>query len=229
MDSMTSWILGYTPGDFITPGLLERIFGDSFTPMDRAIARENMILFKQVMDEYHVEFCLFFGTLLGAVREGDFIPHDYDMDMIIMEASRARLAEAAPSLIKEGFEFVRCKDHGRFVTFIRKGEFIDVYVAKEERRLFRRLCWNVDFTLLSYGLLTEFMEFTFLGEQFLVPLRYEEALVEMYGADWRVPKRNSTAYVPFNIYDPYRSSVILVRKYLPRKAAEWLKRLIRRA
>jgi phosphorylcholine metabolism protein LicD len=227
MDSMTSWILGHTKGDFITPRLLERIAGDFFKPMDRAIARENMMLFKQTMDACQAEFCLFFGTLLGAVREGDFIPHDYDTDVVIMEASRTRLAEAAPRLIEAGFELARCKDHGRFLTFIRKGEYIDINVAKEERRLFRH-CWNVDFSLLSYEVLTEFREFTFLGEQFLVPARYEEALVQMYGADWRVPKRNVSAHIPFNIFEPYRTSVILARKYLPRRVAEWLKRLIRR-
>lgn len=227
MDSMTSWILGRTKGDFITTGLLERIAGDFFTPMDRAIARENMLLFKQVMDACRVEFCLFFGTLLGAVREGDFIPHDYDTDVVIMEASRTRLAEAAPRLIEAGFELARCKHHGRFVTFIRKGEFIDIYVAREEHLLFRHR-WNVDFSLLSYEVLTEFREFTFLGEQFLVPARYEEALVEMYGADWRVPKQNVSAHVPFNIFEPYRSSVMLARKLLPRRVIGWLKRLIRR-
>ncbi len=229
MDSMSSWILGNTPGDFISPALLERIAGDSFKFMDRAIARENLILFKRAADESHAIFFLFFGTLLGAVRENNFIEHDYDTDVGIMEEVRPRIAEAAPLLIQAGFEFVRCKEHGRFLTFMRKGEFIDIYVAKKDRRFPRRQCWNMDGSLLPYDLLTEFVDLEFSGESFLVPRRYEELLVVMYGTDWRVPKKDCSAHVPFDILHPYRSTSMLMRTYLPRKTLRRLKRLINKS
>lgn len=229
MDPMTSWILGHTPGDFISPMLLERLAGDSFKPMDRDIARENLILFKRATDKCHTDFFLFFGTLLGAVRENNFIEYDYDTDLGIMEEARPRLAEAAPLLIQAGFEFVRCKDHGRFLTFMRKGEFIDVYVAKRDTRFFYRHCWNLDGSLFPLDLLTEFVDMEFLGEPFLVPRRYEELFIVMYGTDWRVAKKNCPAHVPFDIFHPYRSTLMLVRKYLSKKTTRRLKRLIRKS
>ena len=229
MDSTMAWILGHTSGDFITPALLQRIAGDFFKPMNRAVARENLKLFKRIMDESHTEFMLIFGTLLGAVREGDFIEHDYDTDVMIMEESRAGLAHAAPRLLQSGFEFVRCKNHGRFVTFMRKGEFIDVYVAENDHRFPWRACWNVDGSLLPRALLNDFTDFSFLQETFRVPSRYEEIFVILYGKDWRVSRKNCSAYIPFDVFHPYRSTVILIRKYLPRGVARWLKRLIRKA
>jgi lipopolysaccharide cholinephosphotransferase len=229
MDFIESWILGRTPGDFITPSLLARIAGETYRPLNRDIARENLLLFKRIMDRHHVEFHLFFGTLLGAVREQNFIEHDYDIDIMIMEDAWPRLAEVAPQLVEAGFEFARCKTRGQFVTFLRNGEFIDVYMARKSFRLPCRRCWEVDGVLLSPQLLTEFSTIPFLGESFGVPRRYEEILAEMYGADWRIPRKNYAAPIAFDIFHPYRSSVILARSYLSPKTIRWLKRLMRRA
>lgn len=229
MSTMTGWILGTTPGDFISPALLERIAGDFFKPMDRVIARENLKLFKRIMDENQTGFFLFFGTLLGAIREGDFIEHDYDTDVGILAENRIAFARAAPKLVEAGFEFARSKDRGRFVTFLRKGEFIDVYVAKATRRFPCRRCWNVDGSLLPHPLLAEFTDFPFLEDSYRIPRRYEEIFIALYGADWRVPKSNCTAYAPFDLYHPYRSTVLLLRRHLSPGAIKQLKHLLGRA
>ncbi len=229
MDAIASWILGIEKGDFITESLLQRIEGDSFRPMDRDVARENIKLFKEAMDRANAEFFLFFGTLLGAVRERDFISHDYDTDAVIMEKERGRLPDAAGLLMEAGFEFVRCKNHGRFVTFMRKGEYIDVYVAEERHRFPYRLCWNVDGSLVAHGLLKEFTDVEFLGERYRVPRRYDDVLVELYGTDWRIEKRNCSARVPFDPFHPYRSMVLMIRKIVPAKTLKTLKRLLGRA
>jgi hypothetical protein len=148
--------------------------------------------------------------------------------VIIMEETRARLAEVAPRLIEAGFAFARCKSHGRFVTFIRKGEFIDVYVARKSLRLPCCRCWDVDGCLMSPGLLAEFTTIPFLGAPFAVPRHYEEVLVEMYGADWRIEKRNYAAPMRFDLFHPYRSAAILAKKHLPPNVFRRLKRLLRR-
>lgn len=229
MNDMTAWILGEAPGDFISPALLKRIEGDCIAPMDQAIARENLKLFKRIMDEQQAVFCLFFGTLLGAIREGDFITHDYDTDVVVMEEDRRALARAAPRLAEAGFELVRSKDHGRFITFMRKGEFIDVYVAKKDHRFPLQRCWNIDGSLVPRPLLADFMDFPFLEESFRIPRRYEEIFFALYGADWRTPKRNCPSYTPFDIFHPYRSAVLFLKKYLPRETVQWLKHLIKRS
>ena len=51
--------------------------------IDKQIANENLKLLKEVCDKHHLTFLLYFGTLLGAVREHDFITHDEDIDLIM--------------------------------------------------------------------------------------------------------------------------------------------------
>ena len=49
---------------------------EGIKPLNKEIANENLKLLKEVCDRNHLTFLLFFGTLLGAVREHGFITHD---------------------------------------------------------------------------------------------------------------------------------------------------------
>jgi len=53
--------------------------------MDRELATEDLLLVKKVFDQNQTPFFLAYGTLLGAVREGDFIAHDDDIDLGVIE------------------------------------------------------------------------------------------------------------------------------------------------
>ena len=46
--------------------------------IDKEIAFENLCLLKSILDANGIKFQLAFGTLLGVVREHDFIDHDED-------------------------------------------------------------------------------------------------------------------------------------------------------
>jgi hypothetical protein len=232
MDRIASLVLGLERGCQVSEGFLKRIELDAqefYRPMNRGVAKENLILFKQAMDGQGLDFFIFFGTLLGAVREGDFIAHDYDTDTVVMAKDRARLLDVAPLLIDAGFEFARAKnEHGKIFTFLRKGEFIDVYLAEESRRFPCRPCWNVDGTLISRQLLTEFTDIEFLGVRFRAPRRFDAALVEMYGPDWRHEKKNYSSHVAFDFYHPYLSTVRTLQRIVPRKMRQAIKRLYKR-
>ena len=52
---------------------------EGIKPLNKEIANENLKLLKEVCDRNGLHFLLFFGTLLGAVREHDFIKHDEDV------------------------------------------------------------------------------------------------------------------------------------------------------
>jgi len=59
--------------------------------LNKKIAEENLKLFKQIADKYNLKLILAYGTLLGAIREGDFITHDYDIDLMIFKEDIEKL------------------------------------------------------------------------------------------------------------------------------------------
>jgi len=53
--------------------------------MDNEIAIKNLKLVKKVFDKFNVKFFLAYGTALGAYRDGDFLPEDNDIDLVITQ------------------------------------------------------------------------------------------------------------------------------------------------
>ena len=49
--------------------------------IDKEKAFENLSIFKEIADRNGFKFFLAYGTMLGAVREKDFIDHDEDIDL----------------------------------------------------------------------------------------------------------------------------------------------------
>jgi len=152
--------------------------------LDKEIARENLLLLKALLDEHGIPFCLAFGTLLGAVREKDFIAHDEDIDLMMLKGNRDQLLALLWRLQEKGFEVARYEPRG-LLSIIRKGEYIDFYFFEEypeDRSLYhccRDLCpkeFLDDTTLLP-----------FQGADFQVPKDYERYLAYTYGEDWRTP------------------------------------------
>ena len=50
--------------------------------LDINIAKSNLLIFNKIAIANDFRFILFFGTLLGAVREHDFIKNDTDIDVV---------------------------------------------------------------------------------------------------------------------------------------------------
>ena len=59
--------------------------------IDKEISTRNIKEFKRILNEAGVEFILSYGTLLGAVRENDFISHDEDIDLSMLHDGLPRL------------------------------------------------------------------------------------------------------------------------------------------
>ena len=60
-----------------------REFFDSNKKINKKISRENIIVLREVLIKTKIRWGLLFGTLLGAVREGDFIEWDIDTDIFV--------------------------------------------------------------------------------------------------------------------------------------------------
>jgi hypothetical protein len=99
-------------------------------PFNRNVMTKNLKSFKSVLDRYGIFFWLGEGTALGAIREGQIIENDGDVDVGIYEDDEYTfLSEALPELIHKK-QFIL----GRFtngykngpLTIIRNGQYIDV-------------------------------------------------------------------------------------------------------
>ena len=65
----------------------------------RTLYVELLIFIDNVCRKYDIDYWLGFGTLLGAVRHGGFIPWDDDIDVVILRKDYDRLIEVLPKEI----------------------------------------------------------------------------------------------------------------------------------
>ena len=73
----------------------------------RLLYVELLIFIDNVCGKYGIDYWLGFGTLLGAVRHGGFIPWDDDIDLVLLRRDYRRLIEVLPNeMVKYGLEKV---------------------------------------------------------------------------------------------------------------------------
>lgn len=150
--------------------------------IDRDIAFEN---FKEVANELSIH-CIhwgpFLGTMLGIIRENNFIEWDEDVDIYVLEEDEEKLKDALWSLIELGFEVVRYERRGLY-SIMKNGEYIDFYILKKIAPGLRH-SGGGDFIFEKY--LIDSQDFDFKGVKVPIPLEYDEYLTFHYG-DWRTP------------------------------------------
>ena len=65
--------------------------------INKKIAHENLLILKRLCDEAGLKFILFYGSLLGAVREHDFITHDEDIDVVMYKSDMQKFIHRTQS------------------------------------------------------------------------------------------------------------------------------------
>lgn len=149
---------------------------------DREDARTTLLEAREIFRRYGKRFFLDRGTLLGAVRESDFIASDYDIDLGVFAD------EVALDEIKEMFQGTRFglnQDSDFKVGLISpSGIQLDLFSTRRERGYFV----SSGYRSIHHWYFSPFelIEFEFLGEMFLIPSNYEKHLEENYG-NWRTP------------------------------------------
>ena len=159
--------------------------------IDKEIAIENLSLLKVILDANGIKFQLAFGTLLGAVREHDFIDHDEDIDLAFLDENRSALLNVLPELMKAGFQVCRY-DRRDLLSVMRKGEYIDFYFYRP---------WHEGLRICSGWInlekhLVNSTQIKFKGFSFWVPKDYEEYLIGEYGTNWHVPVQWNSYRLP---------------------------------
>ena len=67
----------------------------------RQLYVELLIFVDNVCNKHDIDYWLGFGTLLGAVRHGGFIPWDDDIDLVILRKDYKKLIEVLPKELEE--------------------------------------------------------------------------------------------------------------------------------
>ncbi|GAH51640.1 unnamed protein product, partial [marine sediment metagenome] len=164
--------------------------------MDLQAAKQNLLEVKAIFDRLKVKFWLDAGTLLGAVRDKNFIPWDKDIDIRMLAkdwnpsickefrkknfgCGKTMLHKRYPGKVSQGFFFKRHirTDAGLNYYYPPENIYVNLPIAPYREnatrpaRFYRGDCF-----------------IKFLGTKFRVPNPPVECVEWAYGKNWRTPK-----------------------------------------
>lgn len=155
--------------------------------IDRNVCKNNLLEFKKILDNENLKFGLIFGTLLGAIREKNFIEYDEDVDVYVLDENKEKILSLLFIFKNHGFDVARYD--GELLTIIKDNDYIDIYFFK--KKFFkRRVCMQYEYYSEFFN---KFTKTPFLGEMFNTPNNYKIFLNELYGKDWMIPKKDAHA------------------------------------
>ncbi|MBO4825939.1 MAG: LicD family protein [Prevotella sp.] len=155
---------------------------------NKELATECLLIVKEVLDQHNITFVLMHGTLLGAYRDKNFIPHDFDIDLAFYQKDDEAFKSIIPELYEKGIKL--CRYHyGIIYSFIFKGLICDFdVICKAEFPLgFRYYRVLTELTPKKYLSTAEPLDF--LGKAFMVPANPERIIAYEYGKSWRTPQK----------------------------------------
>jgi lipopolysaccharide cholinephosphotransferase len=168
----------------------------SFEKGEHFINKEVMIRnlghVKEVYDRYNIPFFFIFGTLLGAIREGDFITYDNDVDLGALWEYRDRILLASKEL--ELLGFITDYSVSPFdINYIKDNEKIEIWLFQKDDINRTRVydpsrCVNIKY---QESFIEKLEDITFKGLSFKVPSNPKEFLRVTYGDSWTTPKKHA--------------------------------------
>ena len=180
-------------------------------------SRVNLLDLKKLFDAENLKFGIIYGTLLGAVREKNFISYDEDVDVYILDEYRDDLLALLFRLRDIGLDVARYEND--LLSIIRNDDYIDIYIFK--KTMFgNRICGPHS---LKRCFFSKFSRIDFLGVTFYTLNDYKKFLEFAYGKDWIIPKKNAPADA--NSY--FTRLKIKLKKVLPSFVIAFLKKIFK--
>lgn len=158
--------------------------------IDRDVAFENLKEIVPLLGKLGIKAGPIFGTLLGIIRENNFIEWDEDIDFYILKEQEELFRSSLWDFRRAGFELVRYDKRGLF-SLMKNGEYIDFYVLRSISPEVRHT-GGPDFLFEKY--IKDTIIYDFKDIPLIIPREYEEYLEFTYG-DWKTPRK----YADFNL------------------------------
>lgn len=143
---------------------------------------EDLQILSVYLDKIDICWGPAFGTLIGIVRNNNFLPWIPNFDIFILKEDEERFKDVLWLLKDEGFNLVRYERRGLYYLE-RKGEFFKVFVLRKISAEIRHTGGS-DFIHEKY--LQNTVKWDFKGVELNVPQELDEYLSFQYG-DWIVP------------------------------------------
>ncbi len=143
---------------------------------------KNLLEIKRILDIFNLDFYIMYGTLLGIIREGNFIPHDIDVDIGIFDEEL--LIKALSSEIFQKSFLKICRIESDIISLWADKEYLDIYIQQDNRmgQAIWRHC-SEDINEFKHYSSLEFLGVTFKTLQH--PVLHLE---KFYGLNWKMPK-----------------------------------------
>ena len=197
----------------------------------RMFGPEMLLKLHGLLTSNNINYHLDFGSLLGVVRENDFIKHDDDIDLTIIGKS-SDPCKILKLLMDNGFEFIHAmKVRDRIVEFsvsyrkLSADFFFYLPVEKQGKVGICGVYFNPDFQYptsdLNHYRVWYFPDnvkskiVTFKGTDVCIPENAEALLEFEYGKGWRSPIKNWVAdnmEERFEIMDDFAIRITDVKK-----------------
>jgi hypothetical protein len=155
--------------------------------------------------------CLAYGTLLGAVRDGDLIPWDYDFDLLVQPRDVDRIVALSADTAADGIAFelgvvgstqlavnpdrLAAVSSSSIVVRLGGERIGDLYAfSLFDDGVLRRFdeergAYWVPHSSFAHFFVDRLESAALRGRRYPVPRRADRLLADTYGADWRTPYR----------------------------------------
>jgi phosphorylcholine metabolism protein LicD len=156
---------------------------------------KNLFFILDTLEKYEISPYLDGGTLLGIVRNNDFIVGDKDIDLGILLTVKleTKLSRLFVELSQLGFEIKRKSNGSQIIitkakTLTTDSMGFDIWLLKKAQSFYYHYGWQGVFIFPEEHLNT-LDTVVFANRNINVPHKPEKYLELLYGKDWKIPQQ----------------------------------------